>query len=75
VTDGKSFQWPLAASHKNDTDHHTVYECGTYAAIERYENTSSLNSGVFRMCERRGPRRSGGPPVGSRGIAPVGGLG
>jgi len=30
-------------------------------------------SGVFRMCERRGPRGSGvgSPPVGSRGKAPV----
>ena len=36
-----------------------------------------ITSGVFRMCERRGPRGSGdgSPPVGSRGKAPVGGLG
>ena len=34
-------------------------------------------SGVFRMCERRGPREPGdrSPPVGSRGKAPIGGLG
>ena len=34
-----------------------------------------LHSGVFRMCERRGPRGlgDGSPPVGSRGKAPVGG--
>ena len=37
----------------------------------------SASSGVFRMCERRGPRGSGGrkSPSGSRGKAPVGGLG
>ena len=34
-------------------------------------------SGVFRMCERRGPEGlgDGSPLVGSRGKAPVGGLG